>query len=272
MSWSDQVFRYCERALDATFWAEPFNALSNVGFLAAAAIAARRVRRTDETTHSQSGAFSHPAGTVIDSGTSTTAVELEARPALPDAFLWLLVALVAAIGVGSFLFHTFATRWARLVDVVPIGVFMLAYLAVALRAFLGWSARTTAAGIAAFLAANAAMTLVACPGRAVAITDLGRDPCLNSTMAYLPALATLLLVGTLVARRHPAGRKLVLAAGLFLLAITMRWLDMRTCAATALLGRPRGTHALWHLLNAATLHVLLGAMVDQARGRRPLRP
>ena len=36
MSWSDQVFRYCERGADPGFWAEPVNALSNAAFLLAA--------------------------------------------------------------------------------------------------------------------------------------------------------------------------------------------------------------------------------------------
>src|SRR5687768_2996924 len=97
MAWSDQLFRYCERGADAAFWAEPLNALSNIAFLAAALAAGR---------------------------------ELAGRPTGGRRhFEALLVVLVAVIGVGSFLFHTLATRWAMYADVIPIGLFMLAYWA-----------------------------------------------------------------------------------------------------------------------------------------------
>ena len=80
MAWSEQLFRYCERGADAAFWAEPLNALSNIAFLVAALAAGR---------------------------------ELAGRPTGGRRhFEALLVVLVAVIGIGSFLFHTLATRWA----------------------------------------------------------------------------------------------------------------------------------------------------------------
>ena len=244
MSWGDQVFRYCERAHDAAFWAEPFNAASNVGFLVAAALGAARLVRQNRS--------SAPAERTSGAGASC------------------LVALVALIGIGSFLYHTTATRWARLADVVPIGLFMVAYLIFALRVFLEWSWNRVALVVVLFLAASAVTAAITCPTRLVGLTGYVREPCLNGTMSYVPALATLLLVGTLLRERHPAGRQMLRAAGLFLVAMLLRWIDMKTCPWTVLLGHPRGTHALWHLLNAATLWVLLRAAIDSRHHRRSL--
>ena len=53
-----------------------------------------------------------------------------------------LAFLVAAVGVGSFLWHTFATPWAEWADVIPIGLFIAVFLASFLRRVAGlrWSA------------------------------------------------------------------------------------------------------------------------------------
>ena len=233
MSWSEQVFRYCERGQDPSLWAEPFNALSNLGFLAVASVLAVAMRRLPSKT-----------------------------PAADRAVLAALIALVAAIGVGSFLFHTFATRWSRLADVVPIGVFMAVYLAFALRVFLEASWQATGLVIAAFAVATGLASSLACPRALVGVIDIAREPCLKGTMGYAPALLALVVTGTLLHRRHAAASRLLLAAALFVCAMLLRWLDRDLCAMTALLGRVRGTHALWHLLNAATLYVLLAAAMD----------
>jgi Ceramidase len=247
MSWSDQVFRYCERAADPAFWAEPFNALSNVAFLIVAAVALAKYARRRES--------------VVGIRSST--------PAADDVVLMLLIGLVAAIGVGSFLFHTLATRWARFADVAPIGLFMAAYLVFALRAFLALPWVIVGLGLVGFGVVNGMVAVFACPRSALDVIAYVREPCLNATMAYIPALATLLVVGALVQRRHPAGRQLLIAGGLFLAAILARSLDKAGCAATVLLGQPRGTHALWHLLVAGAVHVLLGAAITHRSVRGP---
>jgi hypothetical protein len=41
--------------------------------------------------------------------------------------------ILALIGIGSFLFHTFAQTWAGLADVLPILMFKLFYIYVATR-------------------------------------------------------------------------------------------------------------------------------------------
>jgi hypothetical protein len=97
---------YRERNGNPAFWAEPFNAVSNVSFLLAA-IAAWRLAR-------QRG--------VADSATNG------------------LVVLSATIGVGSFLFHTAASPVTMWLDIIPIAFFMVTFLWLVARRLLGWGA------------------------------------------------------------------------------------------------------------------------------------
>jgi Alkaline phytoceramidase (aPHC). len=84
---------YCERT-DPGLWAEPLNAVTNIAFIFAAALAFR-----------------------------------QAGPARgwPDG---LLAGLILAIGLGSLAFHTMANRVGMLADVIPILAFQLSFLEV----------------------------------------------------------------------------------------------------------------------------------------------
>ncbi len=105
MAWRDPVIDYCERR-DHGFWSEPVNALTNIAFLLAAAAAFALWRRRRETDHAALA----------------------------------LIVVTALVGVGSFIFHTVATRGAMLFDVVPIAVFIYGYFLLALRRFFGLGA------------------------------------------------------------------------------------------------------------------------------------
>lgn len=224
MSLTSKLFNYCERGTDPAFWGEPLNAASNAAFVVASAVAFIAWRRL-------------PAS---QRGTE----ELS------------LIALVLIIGIGSFLFHTFATRWAAIADVVPIGVFMLAYFGYALRRFVGWSPIAVTGGIAAFVAALAGAGRITCGGGA----------CLNGSVGYIPAVIALGLTGGyLLQQRHPAALPLLTAAGIFAVSLVFRTLDRVACPFTLVASNWNlGTHALWHLLNAAVLYLLLSAAVNFA--------
>lgn len=109
---------YCER-LSPTFWAEPVNALTNVGFLVAAWFGWLLYRN-------------HPS-------------------AAPGS-AW-LVLLVGVIGVGSFLFHTLATPWAAAADVLPILAFQVGFLWIYGRSVIEWRPTAGLAAVALFIAA-----------------------------------------------------------------------------------------------------------------------
>ena len=83
------VDHYCERTSSA-FDAEPINALTNAAFLIAAWSAWRLQ-------------LSYPLG--------------NGRGLING-----LIGTMALVGLGSFLFHTVATRWAEWADVLPIAV------------------------------------------------------------------------------------------------------------------------------------------------------
>jgi hypothetical protein len=215
MDWARPIDLYCERT-DASFWAEPVNAISNLAFLIAAGFAYAHWRRTGER----------------------------------DTSTLLLIVLVFAIGVGSFIFHTVATLGSELFDVVPITVFIYGYLVLALRRFLSASWTVVAGMLAAFI------------GVSYADAALVPADTLNGSHEYLPALAAMLLVGLAVWRR-PSGPPIVAAAATFLVSVAFRSIDNAVCPLL-----PLGTHFLWHGLNACVLYLLLrAAMADP--GRKP---
>ncbi len=236
MSWSDKIFAYCERGGDPAFWAEPFNAISNVAFLVAACAAAIQLARTEG--------------------------------GLRRLMEWLLVLLVFVIGIGSFLFHTYATRWASVADTAPIGIFMIGYLCYALRRYLGAPYLAVIVGLGIFLLAMKAAEGIPCQPGLLPITMAAGRPCFNGSLGYVPALAALLLIGlALVVRGHGAGWPVLAAGAVFALSLTFRTIDFELCSVTSMVGRARGTHALWHVMNACLLYLLLAAAIRHGHGR-----
>jgi len=208
MDWSAPVSLYCERT-DASFWAEPLNAATNAAFLIAAAAAFLMWRRAGGRD----------------------------QPALA------LIIVVIAVGLGSFAFHTVATRGAALADVIPIAIFIYGYLLLALRRFLYLGLAASLAIVVAFAAA--AQTLAA----------LAPARFLNGSVGYLPALAALTAVA-LVTREGATRGSLAVAALVFSISLALRTADLSVCGIL-----PTGTHFLWHVLNAAVLYLLLRAAI-----------
>ncbi len=234
MDWSAQLFHYCERGTDPSFWAEPFNAVSNAAFIVAASVAALQFR----------------------------AHRLANGPSNGDSAVQSLIALVFAIGVGSFLFHAYATRWASVADTAPIGIFMLAYIVFALRRFLALPWLWIALALATFLLSMRIAGAVTCGPELLPITSAAGRSCMNGSLGYAPAfLALLILAMGLAVVRHPAAKLIAAATLVFAVSLTFRTLDFEVCAMTEFLGRVRGTHALWHITNAVLLYLLLRAAI-----------
>lgn len=204
---------YCER-LAPGLWAEPLNALSNLAFIAAALWAWSAARRRG----------------------------------VRDRALYGLIGLIGLIGVGSGLFHTFANRWSQAADVLPIGLFVLGYLTLALRRFFQCRWGATALWLASFI------------GLSAAVGALLPRSALGGGGAYLPVIAALsLMTWQLARRRHSASPWIAWATVAFALSFTCRTLDGPLCDAW-----PVGTHWAWHLLNAAVLGLLTwGALVSR---------
>jgi hypothetical protein len=221
-SWSTPIDNYCER-LDPGFWAEPLNAMTNGAFLLAAIFAFLRWQRAGGRDR---------------------------------ASLW-LICVTSVVGVGSFLFHTFANRWSVLADVIPIAVFIYSYFLLAMRRYLllPWVAALLATGI--FILFNTQfikLWLSLFPGLT-----------LNGSVGYIPAALALVAVGILCRMRAagPEGRALLLAGSVFAVSLVFRSLDGEICSAL-----PVGTHFLWHLFNAAVLLILMRAAIASSRVNR----
>ncbi len=204
---------YCERT-DPTYWAEPVNAISNAAFLIAALAAFMHWRR--------SGGRDPP--------------------------VLALIVVVVLVGLGSFAFHTWATRGAMLLDVVPIGIFIYGYFLLALRRILKLAWFPAILLFTAFIALSLSLARF-----------VPRDV-LNGASGYLPALAALFAIGWL-ARTQYAGRALLLAGAIFIASLASRIADLAVCGAI-----PLGTHFVWHVLNAAVLYVVLRAVLANRAG------
>jgi hypothetical protein len=116
---------YCER-IGPDFWAEPLNAISNLGFIVSAALLILFLKRQKHTSED-------------------------------DAIYWGLIALVFLIGIGSGLFHTLANRWAMWADIIPITLFVVGYSYLALRRIVGISIGLSLFGTAFVFALTAAL-------------------------------------------------------------------------------------------------------------------
>jgi hypothetical protein len=147
------------------------------------------------------------------------------------------------IGIGSLLFHTFATRWSMLADVLPITVFIYGFLGFALRRFfrLSWPATLALVAVLGFFNAG--------------VDRFHPAGLFNGSIMYLPAVAALLISSAVASiKALPPARLLALAGGTLLLSLVFRTIDRETCTLL-----PSGTHFLWHILNGIVLWFCLEA-------------
>ncbi|RAZ85395.1 hypothetical protein DPM33_29900 [Mesorhizobium hawassense] len=201
---------YCERT-GPGLWAEPANALTNLAFITAGLWGVWQVRRY------KAGIFA-------------------------EVLAWWVV----AIGIGSTVFHTFATKGTIWADILPIAGFTLAYTLFNLRRFLGmeWSM-----AILVFVAFYVVAGLIT-----FAVPDWLRQAS-NGTTGYLPPFLALAFFGAWVAASgNRAGWYNLTGSAIFVVSVFCRMIDPLVCASF-----PLGTHFLWHVFNGLMLAVLLAA-------------
>ena len=205
---------YCERTGPGLF-AEPLNAVTNASFLIAALVAWMLASRL---------------------GRLTPGVQL---------LLWLSV----SVGIGSALWHTFATAWALWLDIVPILLFMVWFFWLYQRTVVGLSTPIALASTVAFLLATYFVQRFA--------------EVLNGALAYAPGLIFVLVLGVYHAREQKTARyALLAAAGAYVLALVFRTLDSEVCPVF-----PIGTHFLWHSLIGLTAYLAMRGLI-LGRGER----
>lgn len=224
MALTDPVDIYCERLMPG-FWAEPVNALTNLAFPLAALWAL------------------------------VTALRLARETGRPIRLIdKLLITLAALIGLGSFLFHTFANRWSEWADTLPIWIFVGVYIYAAVTDRSGTSPRTRWITGTLVTAGIAYVLLSMANGEAADSNAV--DP-LNGSGQYAPALIAMIVVTVLSLKRRTKTAPWFAAATVtFLLSLAFRTVDMRLCT-----GFPLGTHFMWHVLNGAMIGLLLQAHI-----------
>lgn len=210
---TESIDAYCER-VDSGLLSEPLNLLTNLSFIAAAVFLFR---------------------TIATVGTDRV------RPGSR-----LLVSLIFIIGVGSALFHSAATQWARLADVVPIGIFLVTYLF----CFLRWEARLSTVGALFGLAVFGLISAAA--------AALSNPHVSNGSELYFGAWICLFGIGCFLwgRRQSPSRWLALLSSATLALSLLFRTVDMRVCEAW-----PYGTHFLWHFFNGFTLYLITRAYI-----------
>ncbi|WP_241821234.1 ceramidase domain-containing protein [Herbaspirillum sp. C7C8] len=203
---------YCER-IGTAFWAEPVNAISNIAFLLAAYFLWCLPLPQDRSTMVMSR---------------------------------LLTLMVAVIGVGSFLFHTFAQRWALFADVIPISIYQVLFLAFYVRKVARCNWAVTMGWVLFFLVVTYGVGML--PQR-----------WLNGSVASYGS--AWLFIGGLGLYHWRRGRhepmSLLLAASLFTLSLVLRSMDMAVCPTMSI-----GTHMFWHVLNGLVLYLSTRAFMS----------
>lgn len=214
MDWTRAVDGYCER-VDPSFWAEPINAVTNLGFIF---------------------------------------VALWLWPRMIGLRLArLMCGVLFLIGLGSFLFHTFAQPWAGVADVLPILGFILLYIYASNRDYFGWSRGWAVLGTLGFF-----------PFAAMTVPVFQLVPGLGDSAGYAPVPVIIAIYAVILRGKAPeTAVGLTIGAGLLTASILLRSMDEPLCSLL-----PMGTHFLWHLCNAAMLgwmiwvyrrHLLAGA-------------
>ena len=216
---------YCER-LGPQLLSEPINLFSNISFIIAAAIHMRWY------------------------------LVMDVKHKFHKNLYFYLISLVFLIGIGSSLFHSFATRWAMLADVIPIGLFLISFLPIYIWVCHDLQAKYIWALLSYFILMTAIGSVV--PKEMV-----------NGSQNYFGSLLTLYTMGLISKKRHHEGFHNLLMASVFLsFSLIFRSLDQEMCSLI-----PIGTHFLWHLSNGIVLYLCLNFIKLQIKTgqARPIR-
>lgn len=212
---SDYIDIYCERVAPG-LWAEPLNAATNLSFIIAAVFAYKFAKERDALTQ-------HSV---------------------------LLILLMCAIGVGSTLFHTFATKLTQLSDVLPILFYQIAFIWFYSLFAIKLNALKTVGLFVVFMV----MTV---------LSEMAPSHILNGSLGYAPSITFLLGFGIWHYKtKQPEPFILLLAALVFSVSLTFRSIDMMMCETIVI-----GTHFLWHVLNGCVLYLATRGYVNAAKTR-----
>ena len=188
------VDQYCERLAPGLFM-EPFNLFSNIPFVLIGIWQYRRSRRNIEK---------------------------------------LLGIFAFFVGIGSMMFHAFATRWAQALDILPIAVLIFTFLFYYQVRILKWRNWVAILGLFSVIGSSAL---------AMRFLD---DPLYNGSQSYFGVGLGLSILA--YRERHEVRRWLFLSLILFGFALVARIADQAICFRFIV-----GSHFVWHLFTVASL-------------------
>ena len=213
MSLNQSIDIYCER-ISPEIFAEPINFFTNIAFWVAFFLLLKKYNKKN---------YEH--------------VNLR-------IYSIILISLVLIIGTGSFLFHLFGNVWSLLADTIPIMIFIILYLYLAVRFYLEQTQVISVFSIFLFLFLN------------YSLSYLG----VEEISSYLMALFSMLIIACIAYRKNKRNISygLFLTSFIFMLSLGFRQLDLFTCAQFS-----HGTHWIWHILNSILLYTLVVLFIER---------
>ena len=156
----------------------------------------------------------------------------------------ILIFLVLMIGAGSFLFHLFGNVWSLLADTIPIMIFIILYLYLAVRFYLEQTKVISTYSIFSFLFLNYSLSYFG----------------VEEISSYLMALFSMLIIACIAYRKNKRNISygLFLTSFIFMVSLGFRQLDLFTCAQFS-----HGTHWIWHILNSILLYTLVVLFIER---------
>ena len=154
----------------------------------------------------------------------------------------ILVFLGGLVGLGSAIFHSHPTKITLQIDLLPITIFGLAFIAFSTRRFFNQSYIISALIPFAFFLFTLGF---------VKITNNFRIPGLN----HIPSILALIIIGMLLFRHrlyNKVGKAFIIAAGCYIVGLFFRYLDFYVYQSF-----PLGTHFLWHVFTFSVVIILL---------------
>ena len=146
--------------------------------------------------------------------------------------------------------HTFATSWALYLDIVPIALFMMAFLWVYTRNIMSKGPGFAALSVGALVLG------------AVLVKPIGSE--IHGAPSYLPGLLAVLVVGLYHAKNRKSSRfTLLAAAGTYFSALFFRTIDLELCHYMTI-----GTHWIWHSLIGLVTYLAMRGLILTLAARR----
>jgi hypothetical protein len=159
--------------------------------------------------------------------------------------IFALIVLLFFIGIGSGIWHFTQSPIGELLDIIPILLFMLVFLASFLKRFV--DAKTPYIVLSIFL-----FILLSYPAQ-----FLFREEPLKTSGGYLPAILVLILMSLyLIKKKIEVSKIFSIASLIFMVSISFRSLDFIVCSRFS-----TGSHFVWHILNAVALYLLVKSII-----------